>query len=104
MLSTPLESWLRLREQSRNLGRECLAEKTRQACGDEVLLMASYDQIDEMMALMPEDVGLLLDVAHLNVSTQTLSFDRRKPFDHSLPMQGAIIWAITTGSPIRILP
>ena len=55
-----------------------LTEKTRQACGDEVLLMASCDQIDEMMALMSEDVGLLLDVAHLNVSAQTLGFDREK--------------------------
>ena len=40
--------------------------------------MASCDQIDEMMALMSEDVGLLLDVAHLNVSAQTLGFDREK--------------------------
>lgn len=43
--------------------------------GDDVLLMASADQMLSAKECFPSDVSLLLDVGHLKVSCQTLGLD-----------------------------
>lgn len=48
---------------------------TKESSGDDVLLMASPDQISEVMDILPKDVLLLLDVAHLKVSCKTFDID-----------------------------
>ena len=45
--------------------------------GEDVLLMASVDQILSTMEMLPRGVRLLLDVGHLGVSCQTLGVDPR---------------------------
>ena len=45
--------------------------------------MASGDQIMEVMDLLPDDVGLLMDVAHLNVTARSLGLDARDVLDAS---------------------
>jgi sugar phosphate isomerase/epimerase len=45
--------------------------------GEDVLLMASVDQILSTMEMLPQGVRLLLDVGHLGVSCQTLGVDPR---------------------------
>jgi len=52
-----------------------LTAGTRDEGGDEVLLMASAEQICILMAQLPDGVGLLMDVAHLKVTAATLGFD-----------------------------
>lgn len=41
-------------------------------------LFCSYDQIKEFYQLVPEDVGLLLDLGHLNVTSNLWGIDREK--------------------------
>lgn len=60
-----------------------LTTGTLDACGPDVLLMASGDQIMEVMDLLPDDVGLLMDVAHLNVTARSLGLDARDVLDAS---------------------
>jgi sugar phosphate isomerase/epimerase len=43
--------------------------------GDNPLLLTSPDEILSFMKVMPKNIGVLLDVAHLKVSSQTLNFD-----------------------------
>jgi sugar phosphate isomerase/epimerase len=43
--------------------------------GEDPLLLTSPDEILAVMKEMPQNVGLLLDVAHLKVSANTLNFD-----------------------------
>ena len=43
--------------------------------GEDPLLLTHPDEIDGFMARMPSNVGLLLDVAHLKVSANSLEFD-----------------------------
>lgn len=45
------------------------------------LLMCDPRECQEIMALMPECVGLLVDVAHLKVSSKSLRFDPGHMFD-----------------------
>lgn len=45
------------------------------AYGEDPLLLTSPNEIDQFMGNMPSNVGLLLDVAHLKVSANTLGFD-----------------------------
>lgn len=52
-----------------------LTSETLRACGPDVLLMTSPDQILEVLAACPNQVGLLMDVAHLKVSAQTLGIN-----------------------------
>ena len=79
-----LDSVAVLSERARSLGVGLLVENnvltrgTRDQGGDDVLLMASCQQICEMMDIMPEGVGLLMDVAHLKVSSNTLGFSAEK--------------------------
>lgn len=44
-------------------------------------LFCSLDEIDEFMKQVPDDVGLLLDLGHLNVSSQIMGFDREAFID-----------------------
>ena len=41
-------------------------------------LFVDYAEINNIMPLLPKNVGLLLDVGHLNVSSRTLKFDRAR--------------------------
>ncbi len=74
-------SVLELRELANGLGIRLLIENnvltvgTRDQCGDDVLLMATQDQIATVMEQLPEDVGLLMDVAHLKVTAMTMGVD-----------------------------
>lgn len=43
--------------------------------GEDPLLLTHPDEISDFMSEMPENVGLLLDVAHLKVSAKTLAFN-----------------------------
>jgi sugar phosphate isomerase/epimerase len=43
--------------------------------GEDPLLLTCPDEIFAVMKEMPKNVGLLLDVAHLKVSANTLGFD-----------------------------
>ena len=43
--------------------------------GVDPFLMTSPDEILEVMREMPKNVGLLIDVGHLKVSSKTLAFD-----------------------------
>ena len=77
-------SVLELRELANGLGIRLLIENnvltvgTRDQCGEDVLLMATRDQITTVMAQLPEDVGLLMDVAHLKVTASTTGTDPLK--------------------------
>ncbi len=42
------------------------------------LLMCDYKEINLILKKLPKNVGLLLDVGHLNVSSKTLGFDKIK--------------------------
>lgn len=77
-----VDSVLRLYDYARSRGVTLLVENnvltvgTASTNGEDVLLMASRDNIREVMGSLPDDVGILMDVAHLNVSSRTLGFDR----------------------------
>ena len=43
--------------------------------GEDVLLMTAPDGIRSTLACLPDDIGLLMDVAHFAVSARTLGFD-----------------------------
>ena len=76
-----VESIIELQAHAKRTGIELLIENnvlttgTRDEGGDEVLLMASPEQICDLMAQLPDGVGLLMDVAHLKVTASTLGFD-----------------------------
>ena len=55
-----------------------ITKKNISQFGVNPLLGTSFLEIDEIMKNIPENVGLLLDVAHLNVSCNTLKLDREK--------------------------
>ena len=77
-----VDSVVVLQEQAERIGIELLIENnvltrgTRDEGGDDVLLMASAEQICEIMPRLPARVGLLMDVAHLKVTAATLGFDK----------------------------
>ena len=48
--------------------------------GDNPFLMADPRECKKMLDLLPSNVGLLLDVAHLKVSAKTLNFNPKKMF------------------------
>lgn len=72
---------LLLAEEARREGVTLLVENNvlsavnMAAFGEDPLLLTHPDEIAAFMGGMPEHVGLLLDVAHLKVSAQTLGFD-----------------------------
>lgn len=90
-VSTFVESVTLLSEYSGRQGVDLLIENnvltvgTLEACGPDVLLMASGEQIHDVMALLPDEVGLLMDVAHLNVTARTLGFDAPQVLVESAP-------------------
>jgi sugar phosphate isomerase/epimerase len=45
------------------------------------LLMCDPDECSQVMALLPSNVGLLIDVAHLKVSANSLNFDSSQMFE-----------------------
>jgi sugar phosphate isomerase/epimerase len=76
-----VDSVTELHAHAERTGIELLVENnvlttgTRDEGGDEVLLMASAEQICHLMNQLPDGVGLLMDVAHLKVTAATLGFD-----------------------------
>ena len=48
--------------------------------GTNPFLMADPDESKKILDMMPDNVGMLLDVAHLKVSAKTLGFNRSKMF------------------------
>ncbi len=76
-----VDSVTELHEHAERTGIELLIENnvlttgTRDEGGDDVLLMASAEQICDLMVRLPAGVGLLMDVAHLKVTAATLGFD-----------------------------
>lgn len=76
-----VDSVIELHDHAERTGVELLIENnvlttgTRDEGGDDVLLMASAEQICDLMVRLPAGVGLLMDVAHLKVTAATLGFD-----------------------------
>ena len=52
-----------------------LTKATAEQNGEDILLMTSPDRIEHAFSCLPQDVGLLMDVAHFAVSAKTLGFD-----------------------------
>jgi sugar phosphate isomerase/epimerase len=44
--------------------------------GESKLLFSRAEEIDQFLTMLPEEVGILLDTGHLNVSAATFDFDR----------------------------
>jgi len=86
-----IESVQELKDYADPLGVDLLVENnvlthgTFQECGEDVLLMASGQQICDLMARLPIGIGLLMDVAHLKVSARTLGFDQGEAMDQVAP-------------------
>jgi len=82
-----IDSVLKLREVASRVGVRLLIENnvltagTKNQCGDDVLLMATGEQITAIMERLPDDVGLLMDVAHLKVTATTLGLDPLEELD-----------------------
>ncbi len=55
------------------------------AYGEDPLLFTRSDEIIEFMKFAPSNVGILLDVAHLKVSANTLNFCKYKAHEELLP-------------------
>ena len=52
-------------------------------------LFCSLEQIDDLLSLIPENVGLLLDLGHLNISANIFGFDRDEFLDNYLEKYGS---------------
>ena len=52
-----------------------LTKNNLEAFNQNPLLMVSPVEINDIMSLMPTNVGLLMDVGHLKVSSNTLGFE-----------------------------
>ena len=80
-----------LSEHAYRLGLELLVEnnvltvETCEANGDDALLISTSDQILETVAEFPANVGLLLDLAHLNVTARTVGKSRESWMYDLLP-------------------
>lgn len=61
---------------------------TATANGEDVLLMTSAESIRSILACLPADIGLLMDVAHFAVSAQTLGFDASSSLRDLAPLIG----------------
>jgi sugar phosphate isomerase/epimerase len=76
-----IERVLMLAKEAESLGVRLMIENnviTRfnfNSFGEDPLLLTCPDEIEAIMKMMPKNVGLLLDVAHLKVSSNTLDFD-----------------------------
>ncbi len=76
------ESMLFLSEVARKKGVDLLIEnnvlnkRNFEAFGEDPLLLTEPDEIEKFLKMMPNNIGLLMDVAHLKVSANTLGFDK----------------------------
>jgi len=57
-------------------------------------LFCSLEQIDDLMKEVPNTVGLLLDLGHLNISSNIMKFDRNKFLDKFLSNYGDRLYEI----------
>ena len=57
-------------------------------------LFCTFDEIREYLSHVDEDVGLLLDLGHLNVSSNILGFDRNKFLDQYLSAFGEMVYEV----------
>jgi sugar phosphate isomerase/epimerase len=75
------ERVLLLAEEARREGVKLLIENNvlnvanKAKFGEDPLLLTNPKEIVDLMGVMPSNVGVLLDVAHLKVSARTLGFD-----------------------------
>ena len=80
-LNTFKETVLMLSEEAKNKGISLLIENNvlssnnLKKFGDDPLLLTNPNEIVKFMQGMPPNVGILLDVAHLKVSSYSLGFD-----------------------------
>lgn len=51
-------------------------------------LFCDLNQINDLMSQVPKEVGLLLDLGHLNISSKIMNFDREKFLDNFLEKYG----------------
>ena len=71
-----------LAEEARREGVQLLIENNvlsfdnLKVFGEDPFLFTEPDEINEFMQSMPKNVGLLMDVAHLNVTAASLGFDK----------------------------
>ena len=78
------ESMLFLSEVARKKGVDLFIEnnvlnkRNFEAFGEDPLLLTEPDEIEKFLNMMPNNIGLLMDVAHLKVSANTLGFDMFK--------------------------
>jgi len=61
---------------------------TASSNGEDVLLMTTPDGIRSTLSCLPEDVGLLMDVAHFAVSARTLGFEASTSLRELSPLIG----------------
>jgi len=61
---------------------------------DKYALFCSIDEIKEMMSLMPPQVGLLLDLGHLNISANLMGFNKFKFIDKYLSEFGDRLYEV----------
>lgn len=93
-LSTSQRSVERVNDFARERGVRLLVENnvltvgTAASNGDDVLLMTTPDGIRSTLACLPDDVGLLMDVAHFAVSAQTLGFKASSSLRDLAPVIG----------------
>jgi len=82
---------LALASEANNYGAKLLVEnnvlsaKNLHSFGEDPLLLTNPDEIQMFMNEMPKNVGLLLDVAHLKVSANSLDFCPIKAHQQLLP-------------------
>lgn len=67
------------------LENNVLSAANHETFGENPLLMVEPEELVEVMERTPENVGVLLDVAHLKVSARTLGFDAIAMFDAAGP-------------------
>ena len=58
-----------------------LSDKNAREFSCNPLLMCDPQECEDVMAMVPDNVGLLIDVAHLKVSANSLKFDPAKMFE-----------------------
>ena len=52
------------------------------------------EQIDDLMSNVPKEVGLLLDLGHMNISSRIMGFKREKFLDEYLTKYGDRLYEI----------
>lgn len=57
-------------------------------------LNCTFDELDEMMNQLPSDIGLLIDLGHLNIASNYLNFDKYEYIDKLLAAYADRIYEI----------